>query len=86
MLGVPAGTWPCGLLIGCDGHLQEFENLLLSVIEFGGKNDGLTTRCDFVSFNVPKESDDIEDGWRFTWSALWVDGNGGDSLLLHGEA
>ena len=82
----PEVTCRFGLLIGCDGHLQEFENLLLTGGEFRGKDDGLITRCDFVSFHIPKESDDIEDGRRVTRSALWIDGNGSDSLVPHGAA
>ena len=79
------GIWS-RLVIISDGHLQEFENLLLSVGEFCGKDDGVITRFDFVSFNVAEESDDIEDSRSGTWSALWVDGYGSDFLLPHGAA
>lgn len=78
--------WPFGLLIGCDGHLQELENLLLSGSEFRRKDHGVTTGFDFVSFDVSEESDDIEDRRSGTWSTLWIDGNGSDFLSLHGAA
>ncbi len=67
-------------MIVCGGHLHEFENLLLSVGEFRRKDDRVLARGDLVSFHVPKQSNDIEDGRSRTRSALGINGNGSEFL------